>query len=697
MRTITRSGACVAVVFVAFAIYVWTAYPTITWWDSSEYSLAAVTLGVAHAPGSVLLTVIGWIITRLPTGLTPAHLLNLLAGALAAVTVALVFGIATRLLRRNGDNSADNTLSPSLRIAAVPGVALGALTFAFSETLWQYAVQFTPYVLTAVFTGLLLWSMVRWWEHAADPSAWRWLFVIALLFGLDFSVHRTNILLLPGFVVWMLLRHPRTFLSWRSWASGASGMVAGLAFQLLLIPMAAAHPALNGGDPSNWSRFYDYVSLAQFGGNFLVQLHSRHAPLWSTQVMDLVRAFGSNWMFVTGRWGILGIFPTLFGIVGLVQLTRRDRRLGIAIGVLLVIHAAITVIYFNIPANFFRTFTRHYLPVFVTWAVVVAYGMGDTLTRLRTVRWFRGTRWAVAAILIGLVPLTQRARNWSATDASRRYFTEDYARNALLGLPPNAIVFTVGDNDTFPVWYQHVVGHVRPDVDVVNLSLTNATWYLDEIIRREPAFPLSQADVGDPLTRAWTDTTVMVSVTGSPGDFALPANLALPDSIAVRASPTMDGKYILRQDAVVLHILKNNRWRRPICYSVTVGDLGMTWLKPYRRLDGLFWRIVPRADPPVNRDVLRRNLLETYRYRGYAEPTVAIDDVSRNIGSSYYRPFVTLARAESENGNAEGCRQVRETIRHLLPIARLEPDSTTRRDLEALCDQTTPPRPSPSQ
>src|SRR4029079_2439215 len=84
----------------------------------------------------------------------------------------------------------------------------------------------------------------------------------------------------------------------------------------------------------------------------------------------------------------------------------------------------------------------------------------------------------LAALLLVLVPVSQLARNWKANDASRRHFAHDYAVNALGPLPPNAIYFTVGDNDTFPLWYVQGVENVRPDVTVVNLSLANADWYV---------------------------------------------------------------------------------------------------------------------------------------------------------------------------------------------------------------------------
>ena len=81
---LTRTATFVAVTSLATVVFWLTAYPTITWWDSANYSLAAATLGITSSPGSLLLTLLGWPLTKLPLGITPAHVLNLFAGVLAA-------------------------------------------------------------------------------------------------------------------------------------------------------------------------------------------------------------------------------------------------------------------------------------------------------------------------------------------------------------------------------------------------------------------------------------------------------------------------------------------------------------------------------------------------------------------------------------------------------------------------------------
>jgi hypothetical protein len=671
------------VVFVASVAVFWgTAYPTIAWWDSASYSLAAATLGLTSSPGSLLLTLLGWTATRLPTGLTTARVLALLAGLLAGVAVTCVYVAAVHLIRLT--NGAPNRLSH----AAVSriGAALGALTFAFSTTLWEYATQFTPYVLSAAFTGLIFLVMLRWWEAADRPEAWRWLALLTLLFGLDFSVHRTNALLIPGAVAWMLVRRPRTFVHPVSWVAAVGGLVVGLSLQLFVMPIAAAtRSPLNMFEPTTWSRFWDYVSLAQTGGGFLVELWPRKAAFWSVQLTDFLRAWGDNFLHWGSSVSVLGLLPALAAVVGLVTLWRRDRQLGLATTLVLALHSGMTVLYFNIPAEYFRSLDRHYLPAFVPVAVVIAYGT-SVVARRATRRWRHGHRSqqalgvaAAAGLVIMLAPLTQLVGNWAARDASRRHFTRDFAVHALEQLPPNAIYFTVGDNDTFPVMYVQAVEGVRRDVQIVNLSLANTAWYVDQIVRRDPAFPRVDPRV---LRRDSVATdSVRIPVSGPAEAFALPSTTVLPDSIAVLPTPRF-GPRMLPADWVLLDIVGRNAWRRPLTIAITAGDDGLGWLRPYARLDGLFWRIVPVVDPPVNRDVLRANVIDRPAYRGYDDRSIRLDDVARIMGAQAYVAAGLLLEADRAAGDIVACRSAAARLVAKMPPDRLE---LAAQEIESRC------------
>ena len=653
-------GAC------AMAVFWRTAYPTITWWDSSNYSLAAVTLGLTSSPGSLLLTLVGWAATRLPIPLSEAHTLNLVAGVLGAAASAMVLVVAVRI---HGMLSASATAA---NWSVLAGAGLGALAFAFSVTLWEHAIKFTPYVLTVVFTGLILLTLVRWWEAADRPESWRWIALLTFLFGFDFSVHRTNALLIPGALAWILVRRPRTLADSRSWFAAIGGMASGLSFQLLVMPISSITTSpLNMFQPDTWSRFWDYVSLAQTGGNFQLTLWPRKSPFWSNQVADVLQVFGANVLHHQSSLRIAGWLPGLTGLVGLAYLWRRAPRFALAFSILFLLQLSATVLYFNIPADFFRSLDRHYLPVLTTFAVAIAVGAGAVMLRLADL-WKRVPAVAVgiAAVLL-FVPIVQLVGNWQANDASRRYFTHDLAVNALEELPKNAFYFTVGDNDTFPAMYVQAVEGIRPDVRIVNLSLANTDWYIDQLRARDTSFPVkgSSAERGVANASTWRDSTLVVRMTGA-DDRAVPAVAAGTDSVVFRPVPQFADQPLAAEN-VMLEIVKASGFTTPVTVSLTAGPSGLAWLRPHARMDGFHWRIVPAHNPRPDVALLRANLLARNRYRGYADSAVMLDDVTRVMGSLYLESFKTLMEGEMATGNVDGCREIEARVRALLPSLRL--------------------------
>jgi hypothetical protein len=675
--------AALLIWFASFAVYAVTAYRTIAWWDSSEYSLAAASLGVAHAPGSLLLTILGWSILHVPTGLSAAHQLNLFAGALAATAVTLAFASCVRLMRMTAQVGGTQDLLASRLMLAAAGA--GVLVLAFSSAFWTYAVQFTPYILSCVLTALMLLTMLHWWDRSADSNAWRWLFLLALLFGLDYSVHRTNALLIPGALVWVLIRRPATLGSFKSWAAASGGLAAGLAVQFLIIPISRAHPVLNAGNPDTWSRFWDYESLAQMGGGFLVSFYPRHAPLGSSQAMDFVRSFGSNFAWTPGAWGVLGILVPIFSATGWVALWRRDRRLAAAFGAVLLLQAVMTVAFFNIPAHFFRTFERHYLPVFVTWAIVVAYGAAALIGWLYTLLTRRRVRWAFVVVLLPLLPsIGALDRNWRHVDGSNRAFARDFAVNLLSGLPQRAILFTYGDNDTYPLWYEQAVEHVRADVHVVNFSLLNADWYVSEVIREDRDFPLPRDWSVPPMTVPWRDTTITLATPEQVAGNGRATGNDVARSIDVRIAPSWDST-ITRGEFVFVEMLRSNEWRRPLAVAVYAAYPGLPGLAPYARTDGLFTQIMPQKDPPIDREALRKTLLESYTYAGYADAAVPLDVADVAIGLNYYEPLQQLLAADQKAGDEARCSATRDAMLQRLPLDRLQAPPETRKALESAC------------
>lgn len=665
-----------------------TCYPSITWWDTAEYATAAICLGNPHPPGSLLLTLLGWLVTRLPLGLSDIFSLNLFAGLIAAVTGGMVTLIAARLVETTDDpeEAAD---SHNGRWAALIGVVLGALTLTLGETVWLYAIQLTPYILTLLFTSLILWAAFTWWRKAGTADALRWLFILGLLIGLDFSVHRTNAVLLPGLLVWILLRHPRTLASIKAWLTGAAGLVIALSLHLLIMPIAARRPFLNGGYPDTWSRFWDYVTLKQLGGGFLVKFFPRQGDIWADQTVDFLKAFAANFFSADGLW-YLGGLPLLLGLAGLVFIWGRHRRLAIAFTSLLVITSVTTILYFNIPADFFRSLHRHYLPCLLIFGVLIAYGAGIlSMEAWRTIGKTRVPIVAVVGLLLLAMPASQIIRNDRAVDGSGNYFTEDFARNMFAGLDANAILLVGGDNDTFPLWFLQVADNVRPDVTVLNLSLLNTSWYVKDQKARDPRLPLTLTDeeIDQLRPTRWNDTTIAIATPENLAPFGLPDDAAVPDSIYLKVGPSYD-QYMMVGDRLVLEMFLDNQWRRPFYIAATAGPTRLPWLAPYLRMEALVLRAVPMESPPLNREELKRTLLDRYTYRGWTDPEVNVDFVTRQTSVSVAGGFMMLAGAEARELDTAGVRETLAELEERMPLDRLQPPERLYQTIERLTGAT---------
>jgi hypothetical protein len=158
------------------------------------------------------------------------------------------------------------------------------------------------------------------------------------------------------------------------------------------------------------------------------------------------------------------------------------------------------------------------------------------------------------------------------------------------------------------------------------------------------------------------------------------------DSISLHIQPSIAGKYILPQDWLLLQMVTNNRWKRPIFFAITVAPQNMNWLNDYSRPEGLVQRVIPQKSPRLNTAIITENLLIKYNYRGYADDGVVIDDFSRMIAFNYYSVALQLASEENARGDFQSCKNIRDAILNRLPPFRLEPlPQHLKLGLEAIC------------
>jgi hypothetical protein len=458
----------------------------------------------------------------------------------------------------------------------------------------------------------------------------------------------------------MALRRPPAPSRAREAGAAVAGLSLGLAFHLLLIPIAARHPSFMVEDPSDLSSWWSYVSLDMKGGGFLFHIFPRTADFLRVQVSDYVAFLAHN------LWELF-FLPAALIAWGWLAMAREHPRRALGLLVFFLCAGPGAVVYFNLPQAYFRPIDRHYLPSLVILAPWMAVGASALLRRAARARF--GSVWAAGlAILLGLAPLLAWSANRSTCDLSRNRFAESIGRDLLEPLPERAILITNGDNDSFPPWYLQQAEGVRADVTVVNLPLSNERSYVSQVRRSDP--DLAGLLAGEPARGLVAappapDSTLVIPVEPAP-DTGLPEGAALPDSLALRVKDTLFG-----QDRVVLDLVQLVRWRRPIFLACTVSPDNLAWIRPLARLDGLAYRIVPSEDPRAWDVDHARRQMERVSYAGFADRSVSIDITTSLLMQNYVSALLQIAGAEVGLGHLDHAREVLALLDRRIPRDRL--------------------------
>jgi hypothetical protein len=647
------------VFLVSLITYCLTLWPGPRWWDSAGYMASSITMGVDGAPGSLLLQLLGRLSWFATFFVTPSARLNLLLALATALAVTIVFFTIVRLLRfARGDDDSDDT-------AIVTGALVASLTLAFAVSVWAHAGYTNPYGLSLFTAAVLFYLAVRWWEDPDAVGAGNFLLVAVFIFGLDLSVHRSNLLFVPGFFVMVLVRRPRTLLSGRLWLCGVGLFALGLSLQLFNMFRAQLDPQINFSNPETFGRLWDYLALKQRGISvFGADILQRNGPLWDTQINhEYLRYLGWNFAgfdyeSLGVKWNALYGLPLAVGIVGFLYSFVR-RRAALLILIMFLCSSALAIFYLNVPVDYFRKMDRHFLASFMLFAVWIGVGSCFLMQLLSRVTGYRpAVDWLLALLLVIALPVNALFANWKINDQSQNYTPYDYGRNLLETCEPNAILITAGDSDTFPIWYLQMVEGFRTDVIAMNYPLLNTSWRLKSLLKYQPDLPWSLTEESiDELRPMAVDSHTVTIYTSGPD--SLPVNL--------NVVPTIDGKYQLVADQVILDILKTNRWQRPVYISIGLGGRIPLGLSNYLRFDGLALRVAPDSAERRNLSALERNVLERYAYRGLGGETM-LDRESRNMTNNYRRAFAILERFCNEQGNDTARERLQEIYRNLWPV-----------------------------
>ena len=324
---------------------------------------------------------------------------------------------------------------------------------------------------------------------------------------------------------------------------------------------------------------------------------------------------------------------------------------------------------------------------------------------------------SVATLLSLFVPIQMGAQNWDDHDRSGRYVCRDFGSNYLESCEPNAVIFTNGDNDTFPLWYAQEVEGIRTDVRVCNTSYLQTDWYINQMKKQSYAseplpiswqpedyvqgtrdaayiFPLTEKSIdlktaldfvrsNDPkfkkipgISQA-LDYIPAQTITYAVDSAVVVAEGALDPAYLPYMQPEMTidlkGKDVLgKQELIILDMLQTNNWKRPIYYAITVSPDQFVKLDPYFQQTGMAYQIVPMATQgtvrAINTERMYDNVMHKFKWGGVNTPGVYLDENVMRMCKSYrIALFSKLAAALIAEGKNEQAVEVLDKGMEVLP------------------------------
>ena len=190
-----------AAVFVIAALtYLLTIEPTASFWDCGEFIASSYKLEVGHPPGNPVFQLFARFFTMFTDNMHAAVAVNAMNAICSALTIFFLYLTIVFFAKRLVKPSEDGTYSLAQAIAIFGSGAVGALAYCFSDTFWFSAVEGEVYAMSSLFTAMVFWAMIKWYEQAETPYANRWIVLISFLMGLSIGIHLLNLLTIPALV-----------------------------------------------------------------------------------------------------------------------------------------------------------------------------------------------------------------------------------------------------------------------------------------------------------------------------------------------------------------------------------------------------------------------------------------------------------------------------------------------------------------
>jgi hypothetical protein len=400
--------------------------------------------------------------------------------------------------------------------------------------------------------------------------------------------------------------------------------------------------------------------------------------------------------------------PFILGLIGIFFQYRKDERDFLVTFLLFFFTGLAIVFYLNQAGNQPRERDYAFVGSFYAFAIWIGLGVMQVKEWLQRFLGQAGANYAAAGITLLAVPVIMASQEWDDHDRSKKVIARDLAKNYLESCAPNAILFSFGDNDTYPLWYAQEVEGIRKDVRVVNYSLLGIDWYINQLRYKlndsDPIDVLWSADKIEGSKRDFvrfyeksglTDQNRYIELYSLMNDFigsddpdkmvqaqdgsmmnflpvkkiAITVDVNLvrqnktvnpEDSVLPEIRFELPRNILLKNDMAVLNVIAANKWKRPIYFTSPFGELGFA---QYLRNDGMSYRLVPLAGQNmVNDGWAFDKLNKDFAFGGSEKQGVYFDEENRRHLIGIRQSYAEVANSLASGNRKEEARKLLQRL-----------------------------------
>jgi hypothetical protein len=492
-------------------------------------------------------------------------------------------------------------------------------------------------------------------------------------------------------------------------------VILGFTSYSMVIIRANKHTPMDENQPDDFSELVSYLNREQYGDfptwkrRFAAEPSQGGVYTNYSSDLDFLLKYQMDHMFnrylfwnFIGRqgwvqddgvkWGQLYGIPFLIGLFGIYFHFKKNWKMATVFLIMFIFQGYLTAFYQNQQEPQPRERDYFYVGAFFVYSIWIALGIKGIIELIKDYLKKSSvttiTSYAILGIGIIFIPVNMARTNWFTHDRSKNWIPWDFAYNLLQSCAPDAILFTNGDNDTFPLWYLQDVEGVRRDVRIANLSLINTPWYIKQLKNEEPygtpKVPINYTDamIDNLQPVRWNPQNVSIPVPPEilqkytvidtsienpvPKSFVekygvLDSTIIKTGKLTWRMNNTItygDIKAVRVQDLMVKDIVEASKWQRPIYFAATCSEDSKIGLQDYLIAEGLASRLIPvkrKANMEfVNENIMRHNLFDEnpgfsktykpgFKLRGLDDKSIFFDENHDRMAQNYRSSFLRLA------------------------------------------------------